>query len=67
MIRSLVVLDRLPYPPMGGQQLRYRQAIEALSRLGPVTLLLLASGLLLVGIGLTMISAGRKDSTTRAT
>lgn len=44
MIRSLVVLDRLPYPPMGGQQLRYRQAIEALSRLGPVTLLLLASG-----------------------
>lgn len=43
MTRSLVVLDRLPYPPMGGQQLRYRQAIEALSQLGPVTLLLLGS------------------------
>jgi glycosyltransferase involved in cell wall biosynthesis len=28
---------------MGGQQLRYRQAIEALSHLGPVTLLLLRS------------------------
>lgn len=41
MTRSLVVLDRLPYPPMGGQQLRYRQAIEALLGLGPVTLLLL--------------------------
>lgn len=41
-MRSLVILDRLPYPPIGGQQLRYRQAIEALRGLGPVTLLLLA-------------------------
>ena len=41
MLRSLFVLDALPYPPLGGQQLRYRQAIEALLPLGPVTLLLL--------------------------
>lgn len=41
MTRSLVILDRLPYPPMGGQQLRYRQSIEALLALGRVTLLLL--------------------------
>ncbi|MFO1074531.1 MAG: glycosyltransferase [Geminicoccaceae bacterium] len=42
MIRSLIILDSLPYPPRGGQQLRYRQAIDALLPLGPVTLLLLA-------------------------
>jgi glycosyltransferase involved in cell wall biosynthesis len=42
MVTSVVVLDRLPYPPLGGQQLRYRQAIEALRRLGPVMLLLLS-------------------------
>lgn len=41
VLRSLVALDALPYPPIGGQQLRYRQAIEALAALGPVTLLLL--------------------------
>ena len=41
VIRSLLVLDALPYPPCGGQQLRYRQAIEALLPLGPMTLLLL--------------------------
>ena len=43
MVASVVVLDRLPYPPLGGQQLRYRQAIEALRQLGPVTLLLLSA------------------------
>jgi glycosyltransferase involved in cell wall biosynthesis len=44
LTRSLVILDRLPYPPIGGQQLRYRQAIEALRTLGPVTLLSLEAG-----------------------
>lgn len=43
MTRSLVILDRLPYPPIGGQQLRYRQTIEALQALGPVTILSLAA------------------------
>jgi glycosyltransferase involved in cell wall biosynthesis len=43
MTRSLVVLDRVPYPAIGGQQLRYRQCIEALRALGPVTLLCLRS------------------------
>ncbi|MFL5332739.1 MAG: glycosyltransferase family 4 protein [Geminicoccaceae bacterium] len=39
VLRSLIVLDGVPYPPIGGQQLRYRQTIEALSRLGEVQLL----------------------------
>ena len=39
MLRSLIVLDHVPYPPIGGQQLRYRQTIEALSRLGETKLL----------------------------
>lgn len=43
MLRSLIVLDQIPYPPIGGQQLRYRQTIEALARLGEVRLLCLAS------------------------
>ena len=42
MPRSLIVLDQIPYPPIGGQQLRYRQTIEALARLGEVRLLCLA-------------------------
>ena len=41
MLRSLIVLDQIPYPPIGGQQLRYRQTIEALARLGEVRLLCL--------------------------
>jgi hypothetical protein len=27
--RSCIILDRPPYPPLGGQQLRHRQTIEA--------------------------------------
>ena len=42
VLRSLIVLDHAPYPPIGGQQLRYRQTIEALGRLGEVRLLCLA-------------------------
>jgi polysaccharide biosynthesis protein PslH len=39
VLRSLIVVDGVPYPPIGGQQLRYRQTIEALGRLGEVQLL----------------------------
>src|SRR5215204_6889840 len=29
VLRSCIIVDRIPYPPIGGQQLRYRQTIEA--------------------------------------
>ena len=40
--RSCIVLDRIPDPPVGGQALRYRQALDALGALGEVRLLCLS-------------------------
>jgi glycosyltransferase involved in cell wall biosynthesis len=66
--RSLVVIDQPPYPPLGGQQLRYRQAIEALAALGPVTLLSLWTGedAAPAAAGLSMVRVDPRTPRTRA-
>lgn len=42
--RSLVITGEVPFPAVGGAALRTRQTIEALRRLGPVTLVEVADG-----------------------
>lgn len=42
-IVSVLLLDRLPFPPTSGMMLRYCQAIEALGRLGPVHLVVITN------------------------